>query len=104
LVCDGLSQADILGRIQVGYSGDGDEISNSTAAFLDRLVEEALVDPLDHAEAGNGQTGDALEAPVKAFSTPLLVKYTDMEMMLLLDPVHEVDQEGWPTVRKPPEA
>jgi len=104
LVGDGLSQADILGRIRAGYSGDGGEISSATAAFLDRLVEEGLVDQHDLAETGNGQPGDAPAASAKAFSTPLLVKYTDMEMMLLLDPIHEVDQEGWPTVRKPPEA
>ena len=103
-VCDGLSQADILGRIRVEYSGDGNEISNSTAAFLDRLVEEGLVDQQDLAETTGNGAGAVLDVSAKAFSTPLLVKYTDMEMMLLLDPIHEVDQEGWPTARKPPEA
>jgi hypothetical protein len=31
------------------------------------------------------------------FQKPLLQKYTDMEALLLVDPIHEVDEEeGWP--------
>jgi hypothetical protein len=30
---------------------------------------------------------------------PLLRKYTDMRDLLLLDPIHDVDEQGWP-VRK----
>jgi hypothetical protein len=30
------------------------------------------------------------------FQPPLFEKFTDMEAMLLLDPVHDVDDEGWP--------
>jgi hypothetical protein len=27
---------------------------------------------------------------------PVLNKYTDMQDLLLLDPIHEVDERGWP--------
>lgn len=30
------------------------------------------------------------------FVAPSIEKFTDMEAMLLLDPVHDVDEEGWP--------
>jgi Coenzyme PQQ synthesis protein D (PqqD) len=30
------------------------------------------------------------------FTQPLLEKYTDMQDLLLLDPIHEVDEMGWP--------
>ena len=30
------------------------------------------------------------------WSPPALQKYTDMQDLLLLDPIHEVDEKGWP--------
>ena len=30
------------------------------------------------------------------YSPPVLNSYTDMEELLLLDPIHDVDQAGWP--------
>ena len=30
------------------------------------------------------------------FEAPILQKYTDMQDLLLLDPIHEVDEAGWP--------
>ena len=32
-----------------------------------------------------------------AYRTPVLSIYTDMQDLLLLDPIHDVDQAGWPT-------
>ena len=34
------------------------------------------------------------------FTNPVLEKFTDMAELLLLDPIHEVDDSGWPN--KPP--
>jgi hypothetical protein len=31
------------------------------------------------------------------FVEPALNKYTDMQELLLLDPVHEVSEAGWPS-------
>jgi hypothetical protein len=31
-----------------------------------------------------------------SFEPPTLEHYTDMEYFLLLDPIHEVDESGWP--------
>ncbi len=33
----------------------------------------------------------------KSFEPPFMEKYTDLEELLLLDPVHEVDEYGWPS-------
>jgi hypothetical protein len=35
------------------------------------------------------------------FRVPVLNRYSDMADMLLLDPVHDVEESGWP-VPKPP--
>jgi hypothetical protein len=31
-----------------------------------------------------------------SFTHPQLQKYTDMQELLLLDPIHEVEESGWP--------
>jgi hypothetical protein len=32
-------------------------------------------------------------------SSDLFEKYTDMESLLLADPIHEVDEQGWPKLK-----
>ena len=31
------------------------------------------------------------------FEKPVLQKHTDMQELLLLDPIHEIDEKGWPS-------
>ena len=38
-----------------------------------------------------------IERPV--FKPPLLKRYTDMQELLILDPIHEVDDTGWPAIK-----
>jgi hypothetical protein len=103
LVSAGASEATSVQRMRAEYAGNGDDIASATANFLDQLVAESLVEPVvtDGSEQAPATTG----APnnVNAFSAPLLQKYTDMEEMLLLDPIHEVDEHGWPSARRAPD-
>ena len=99
LVGEGASEAAILGRMRAEFAGDGDEIARETVKFLDQIVGEALVDALLSADPG-APASPANAAMAKPFTVPLLQKYTDMEEMLLLDPIHEVDEHGWPNTRK----
>ncbi|MDC1162015.1 PqqD family protein [Tenacibaculum sp.] len=34
------------------------------------------------------------------YATPQITAYSDMEKLLLMDPVHEVENMGWPNVKK----
>ncbi len=61
--------------------------------FLGRLVGAGLLRP---------RTGPLAPVPdVQPSPGPLLLEeYTDMQELLLLDPIHDVDEEeGWPNVR-----
>jgi hypothetical protein len=65
--------------------------------FLGRLVEEELVvvdgGPLPDPGAVNGHPVPAIEV------------FTDLEDLLLLDPIHDVDpRTGWPQAQAPPPA
>jgi hypothetical protein len=69
----------------------GDEAAADVAkVFVAKLIEEELLVPDDRA-AGPGGVNF-----VSPYSSPDLVKYSDMEALLLLDPIHDVDEVGWP--------
>jgi hypothetical protein len=70
-------------------------VGADVASFLDQLVTEQLVlaDGDDEAAAlpAAATTSDTLVAPE-------LHRYTDMQDLLLFDPIHEVSPDGWPNV------
>jgi hypothetical protein len=101
LVADGVTEAGIVDHLTNGFVGARGDIAASTGEFLNRLVEESLVDQKPAPADERVVAGDR-PRPGQTFSPPVLQKYTDMEEMLLLDPIHEVDEHGWPNARKPP--
>ena len=103
LVGDGASEVNIQRRVKSEFSGNSEEISHAIAKFLDQLVEELLVEPEYAHDGGSEQALGDTGKPSKVFSAPLLEKYTDMEEMLVLDPIHEVDEQGWPSARRSPD-
>jgi Coenzyme PQQ synthesis protein D (PqqD) len=77
------------------FDGDPAQMRTAIEAFLSRLLEEGLVTLTTGAEPP--LDGDS--APERTpWADPSLLKYTDMEQLLLLDPIHEVEDTGWPNV------
>lgn len=72
------------------------DVEAALGRFLDELVSEGLLRPR---QADADVVAPAL--PPAPFSEPVLEKYTDMQDLLLLDPIHEVEAEGWPKARNP---
>jgi hypothetical protein len=66
-------------------------------AFLDEMAAEALV------IRNEGETGQAGGGNKEwgAFTKPLFEKYSDMQDLLLADPIHDVQvQAGWPYMKQ----
>ncbi len=75
----------------------GLSIASEVAAFLERLQSENLIveDAAAPVAAGPWSMWEARELkPV--FQALSLQKYSDMQELLWLDPVHDVDESGWP--------
>jgi hypothetical protein len=70
--------------------------SESLDAFIDSLVKEEL---LEENLSGAGQE-PAAPLPIGeiAFESPKFAKYNDMQNLLLSDPIHDVDETGWPNL------
>lgn len=94
----GANASAIAEAVALRYDRTSDAFEGAIAEFLEQLRDEELV----VAEEGGVVTsiaaanGTATGAGAKAFEAPLLEKYTDMQDLVLLDPVHEVDATGWP--------
>ena len=96
-VVSGCAIDSIIDACVANYAGDREEISSGIYRLLDRLQEEQLIVPLDGGgNGGNTELTEDFADSGEAFTAPVLSKYTDMEQLLLLDPIHDVDETGWP--------
>jgi Coenzyme PQQ synthesis protein D (PqqD) len=100
----GAGEDGIAAELRSRYSASEGEIHDAVRQLLGELEREGLV-RADEAEPG------AVTPPVSAngaarlpFAAPVLEKHTDMQDLILLDPVHEVGAAGWPHPAPPDEA
>lgn len=101
LLATGSRLGSIVEFLAARYGADATAIEGSVADFVGRLLAEGLVRSVP-----GGQSSEALGTPSRAtveFSAPTIAVYTDMEDLLLLDPIHDVDETGWPVRADPTE-
>ena len=89
----GASANGILAALQMRYEGSEKEIREAFDDFLNHLEQEELIVQADDAGTDIKLPKPEMKIP---FQKPLLEKFTDMQELLLLDPIHEVDETGWP--------
>jgi len=92
----GVAEEGLAGHMEALYGCDRTTAEGDVRAFLDALRQEDLVTPLG-ADETHPETAvspeDAVGGPYEA---PTVSKYSDMEDLIMLDPIHEVDESGWP--------
>lgn len=95
----GIPIKQITELIKDQYSGNSSEIESSIDELFSELQKEELIllnDKPANDTSGNGQFEPKLETEKEIFEKPILQKFTDMQDLLLLDPIHDVDEMGWP--------
>lgn len=93
------SSDEIIESITQCYAGDPKTIQSSVLDFLAELQREKLIVPASKETDEQTYSGNVITpADRPPFTQPELHKYTDMQDLLLLDPIHEVDESGWPNV------
>jgi Coenzyme PQQ synthesis protein D (PqqD) len=104
---DGTAVTEILDDLTARYSGAGEqEIAPAVMRFLDELRSEGLIVPAETGrEKAAAESHPIRPAPAGGgqFQAPVLRKFDDMQELLLLDPIHDFDDAGWP-VTKPARA
>ncbi len=62
-------------------------------AFLEQLVLEQVVEKTATCPV---EVPAAIPRGAARFEAPVMAKYNDMKVLLLADPIHQVDEAGWP--------
>jgi hypothetical protein len=89
LIDAGWSRAELMQLVDETYPGAA--TGAPTSAFFDELLKEGLVSDVPVA----AKLPIAIALP-PTFTAPRLETFTDLQELLLLDPIHEVDAAGWP--------
>jgi len=82
-------------QIAAAFALDPSALRPLLDAFVAELLAEALIVPV----TGEMNTARAMQlqrADDESFTPPVLEKFTDMSDLLMMDPIHEVSDAGWP--------
>lgn len=99
----GNSTIEIIAEMTERYEGDRETIETAVNSLIAQLKEEEIIIIATTNESE--QNTQAAETTINKnqeklpFEAPILSKYTDMEELLALDPIHEVDEMGWPNAK-----
>ncbi len=90
----GLSRRHLVAAMAKAYGGNPSAVSAAVEAFVDELVREEIVLVEEGGEvAGPVELNRLAAGP---FAPPTLAVHTNMSDLLLLDPIHDVNEQGWP--------
>jgi hypothetical protein len=95
LLRQGGSPEELAERLHPSFDAPSGQIEEAVERLTSELVAEGLLE-----QGGDGPTvaiapnGEVRERV--PFVEPVLEKYTDMQDFLLVDPIHEVGEAGWP--------
>jgi hypothetical protein len=90
LLAAGSTRSELLERIATAYPGEPHALDEASA-FVDELLSEGLI-----TEEEGARTVLELALP-SPYASPKVERFTDLQEMLMLDPIHEVDAAaGWP--------
>ena len=94
--------SDVVEALAERFAGERAEMEGAVASFLGQLRNEGLVAPADAGDVSRPQVVTPEGESKPMFEPPKLETFTDMQDLVLLDPVHQVDETGWP--QRPPVA
>ncbi len=90
----GLGEGEVVTWLAAHAALPRDELAAQVHGVVKRLLDEGLLLPID-APAGAGTA--ALPAlPPAPFAPPQIERFSDLQELMLLDPVHDVADAGWP--------
>jgi hypothetical protein len=71
-----------------------DDLAAQVRGVIKRLLDEGLLLPIDAPAAAGTAARPA--PPAVPFAAPQIERFSDLQELMLLDPVHDVADAGWP--------
>lgn len=90
----GLGRSDIVAMVSSHFENVNGALEVELDGFIAKLLEHMLIKEVDDVAPQTDLPGP--EGELKAYQAPDVMVYTDMKDMLLLDPIHDVAEAGWP--------
>lgn len=100
LLSEEATAGELAEALAARYAASAEEILAALGPFLEQLQTEQLIAPVETRKPLGALriAGDRSGLP---FVPPTLDAFHDLENLLLLDPIHEVGDEGWPQASGP---
>jgi hypothetical protein len=97
-LANGVDRDRLVHWVAEGFLMDRAAVQAAVEPFLGLLLAEGILQRVE----GEGATSAEKLVVEGAFEPPTFEKFTDMQDLLTMDPLHEVDdEEGWPSPLKP---
>ncbi len=99
----GATVSELIAKVAMVYAVAPSEVTPAVEQFIAQLAQEQLIVPLTRPIESQAFHAAKTKTLFKhthqgQFIAPALNKYTDMQDLLLLDPIHDVVETGWPHV------
>ncbi len=95
-VAEGRSRTRILDGLAARYATEAGLLAGAVDLFIADLLRHRLVEEVATGDDPPAEPEAAATEPA-AFVPPALNVYSDIRNLLLLDPIHEVTEAGWPS-------
>jgi hypothetical protein len=89
-----------LGKLPVTQAVPSEQLTADIRSFLGILIEQRLVAVTQNSQASSSLDLFAMMPPI--YEAPSLEIFDDLADLILLDPIHDVNESlGWPVAQKP---
>jgi len=90
----GISSDKIIQHIANNNKVDEKQVTDEATEFLCALKDAGLIEACSNGAVAS--TTPELSTHVVDYTTPKLETFTDIQDLLMIDPIHDVDEMGWP--------
>jgi hypothetical protein len=105
MLADSRSPGEIISALAARHDLQLSEIETHIHPFIAALQAEGLIVPVPASDSLVAPASMPIEHPSGNggdFIPPRLQRFSDMQDLLLLDPIHQVDESGWPVAKTDP--
>lgn len=95
----GASSESVAAMLQQAFDAPAEMILSATETFVSQLLDNDLVLKAGVSMDGEEPASRPPQAAKARFEPPRLEVFTDLEDILLIDPIHDVGESGWPHAR-----
>jgi hypothetical protein len=96
MIASGCTVDAMINAMASAYKMPAEQIHHEVLEFIRQLHDEAII--IEAPAQGTGHL-PKLENVQAAYTPPQVRIYADLQDLLTIDPIHDVDESGWPNAR-----